>query len=244
MERETSTYREDSKAVLALFDIDGTLLHPGAGARQSLAQALSEELEQPITLEPGDCAGKTDILIISNILLKAGCLIQEMQELIEATIDRYIELLKVNYNAKKDAHLYEGVAEILDELQSLPNVYLALLTGNVEMGARIKLEPFELNDVFPTGAFGNDGFLRTDLSRIAVSRSEAYYGVQFSPKQIIVIGDTHEDVKCGKVINARTMAVAQHLRNEEEIRAMKPDYFFHGFNNTKDIIKAILDTSY
>jgi phosphoglycolate phosphatase-like HAD superfamily hydrolase len=240
MGRGNRTHLNESKPVLALFDIDGTILSPGAGARQSLAQAISEQIEQPITFEPGDCAGKTDILIVTNALVKAGFLIQEISEAIDTVIDRYIELLKVNYNAKKDARLYDGVSEMLGKLQSFPNVYLGLLTGNVEVGARIKLEPFGLNPVFPTGAFGDDGFLRTDLSYIAVNRAEAYYRVTFPSKQIIVIGDTAEDVKCGKVINARTMAVSQHFKNEEELRAANPDYIFYGFNDTDAIVDAIL----
>jgi len=230
----------NNENILALFDIDGTLLHPGTGARKSLSQAIFEETKQEFTLKPGDCAGKTDTIIITGLLTRAGCREKEIPLLLDSVIKRYIELMKENYNAEGDAYLYSGVHELIDKLQSLPNVHLGLLTGNIEEGARIKLEPFNLNDAFPTGAFGNDGFLRTDLPHIAVQRAEKYYAVKFSPRKVVVIGDTAEDIKCGKVIQARTIAVYRYLRNEEELKSMNPDYIFHGFDNTDEIINAIL----
>ncbi|KPK94056.1 hypothetical protein AMJ80_05670 [bacterium SM23_31] len=231
----------NTEDILALFDIDGTLLHPGTGARKSLSQAIFEETKQEFTLKTGDCAGKTDQIIITDLLTRAGCAEKEIPLLMESVIKRYIELMKVNYNAEGDAHLYSGVQELIDKLQSIQYVHLGLLTGNIEEGARIKLGPFNLNDAFPTGAFGDDGFLRTDLPRVAVQRAEKYYTVKFSPRNIVVIGDTASDIKCGKVIQARTIGIYQHLRNEKELKSENPDYVFHGFDNTDETVNAILD---
>ena len=49
-----------------------------------------------------------------------------------------------------------GVRELLDALAARDDVYLALLTGNYEGGARIKLEYFDLWRYFRCGAFGDD----------------------------------------------------------------------------------------
>ena len=230
-----------SENILVLFDIDGTLLHPGSGARQSLSQAIHEEIGQQLKIEPGFCAGKTDLLIISSLLEKAGCLVQEIQPLMKSVIKRYLELLETNYNAKNDAYMYEGALELIEALNERPEVFLGLLTGNVEKGARIKLGPFGVNDLLPTGAFGEDGFVRTDLSRVAVNRAEAEYGVQFLPKNISVIGDTVADIKCGKVIDAKSIVVSQHLRNEEELIEANPDFLFTDLVNTENIVHAICD---
>ena len=230
-----------SENILVLFDIDGTLLHPGSGARQSLSQAIHEEIGQQLKIEPGFCAGKTDLLIISSLLEKAGCLVQEIQPLMKSVIKRYLELLETNYNAKNDAYMYEGALELIEALNERPEVFLGLLTGNVEKGARIKLGPFGVNDLLPTGAFGEDGFDRTDLSRVAVNRAEAEYGVQFLPKNISVIGDTVADIKCGKVIDARSIVICQHFRNEEELIEENPDFLFTDLVNTENIVHAICD---
>lgn len=227
--------------ILVLFDIDGTLLHPGSGARQSLSQAIYEEIGQQLKIEPGFCAGKTDLLIISSLLDKAGCLVKEIQPLMKSVIKRYLELLETNYNVKKDAYMYEGARELIDELNEKSNVYLGLLTGNVEKGARIKLGPFGVNDLLPTGAFGEDGFVRTDLSKVAVNRAETEYGVKFLPHNISVIGDTVADIECGKVIDARSIAISQHFRNEEELIEANPDFLFTDLEDTENIIHAICD---
>ena len=49
-----------------------------------------------------------------------------------------------------------GVRELLDALAPRDDVYLALLTGNYETGARLKLEYFDLWRYFPCGAFGDE----------------------------------------------------------------------------------------
>lgn len=236
-----STTGMNKNSILVLFDIDGTLLHPGSGARKSLSQALFEAVGQNFKIEPGFCAGKTDLLIVMDILKSGGFSEDEVHKVLDPVLDRYLELMETNYNAKKDAFVYDGVHSLISTLQNMPDVYLGLLTGNIERGARIKLEPFGLNEFLPTGAFGEDGFIRTDLSKVAVSRTESHYNVNFQPQNVVVIGDTIEDIKCGKVIQARTIAVSQHMRNDDELSGMNPDFIFRSFENKDAIIEAIVN---
>ena len=77
--------------ILALFDIDGTLLHPGTGARKSLSQAIFEETKQEFTLKPGDCAGKTDPIIITGLLSRGGFTEKEIP-LLQDLINRIYNL--------------------------------------------------------------------------------------------------------------------------------------------------------
>ncbi len=227
--------------VLALFDIDGTLLSSGKGARRSLSQALEEVIEKPIKIKKWELAGKTDPLIIASFLERAGCLMHELQQLMSMVKHRYIELLKTNYNVKNDAYLYKGMPELLETISENTNIHLGLLTGNYREGARIKLEPFHVNPIFPVGAFGEDGFLRTDLSRVAVVRAADYYGIEFSPENIVVIGDTPADVECGKVINARTIAISRRKSKFSELERARPDHIFVDTDDTKEIYSAIIN---
>ena len=231
----------NNETILVLFDIDGTLIHPGSGARKSMLQAIKQEIQKDIKIEPGFFAGKTDILILSELLQKAGYSENDIPSLRESILKSYLLCMKRFYNVKNDARLYPGVIELINSLKAEPNIHIGLLTGNIEQGARIKLEPFGLNDAFPVGAYGNDGYLRTELTAVAVKRAEDYYGVKFLPHNIIVIGDTIEDIRCGKVIGARTIAVSQHLNNEKELYEMHPDHVFFGFENYDEIREAILN---
>jgi len=229
-----------NNSILALFDIDGTILSSGPGARKSLSQAIHEVAEQSFTIEPGDCAGKTDPLIIVTFLEKAGFPPEEYQMMLKMIKERYLELLIENFNANNDAYVYPGIEKLFEKISEHTHICLGLLTGNFEKGARIKLEPFQLNPALPVGAFGDDGFLRTDLSQIAVNRAEKYYDVQFDPQNIVVIGDTADDVACGKVLNARTIGISRRETTLETLKAANPDHLFIGSENTEKFIASIL----
>ncbi|MFC1732354.1 HAD family hydrolase [candidate division KSB1 bacterium] len=230
----------DDQKILALFDIDGTILSSGTGARTALSQAIFEVIDKSFKIEPGMCAGKTDPLIVASFLEEAGCLTEELPKLLPMVKERYIELLRTQYNKKNDAFLYPGIPELLEKISEQTNIYLGLLTGNYEQGARIKLDPFHINPLFPIGAFGDDGFVRTDLSRIAVQRAEEYYKVKFDSENIVVIGDTADDVACGKILNARTIGISRRKETLETLKASEPDHIFAGSENVDEIVKAIL----
>jgi phosphoglycolate phosphatase-like HAD superfamily hydrolase len=227
--------------ILILFDIDGTLISPGKGAREALSQAIEEILEEPVRIDRGFCAGKTDPMIIANFLTKAGCMHEEFPLLLKMISKRYLELLEEKYTAHDDGFIYPGIPELLDELMMNGNIYLALLTGNLECGARIKLEPYGLNDYFPVGAFGDDGFMRTDLPRVALQRAESFYEIKFEPSNIVVFGDTADDVTCGKLLHARTIAIVRNPSLEDLVITSKPDHIFKNTEDTDSLIAAIMN---
>src|SRR5512132_3852038 len=87
-----------------------------------------------------------------------------------------------------------GVPVLLERLAGEPRVTLALLTGNIERGARMKLEPPGFNRFFPFGAFGNDAADRYSLPAIAVARARERTGRDFSGESVVIIGDSVHDV--------------------------------------------------
>ena len=126
----------------------------------------------------------------------------------------------------------------LDDMNN--TVYLGLLTGNIEQGARIKLSPFDINKYFPFGSFGSDAFYRNELPAIAVKRAKELYGIDFKGKNIVIIGDTVFDVECGRQYNAKTIAVVRRPEKLQEVKKSNPDYFCTGFQDTETMIKAIV----
>ena len=64
-----------------------------------------------------------------------------------------------------------GIRPLLDTLAGRADVFLALLTGNFEQSARIKLEHFDLWRYFRCGAFGDDAADRNALVPFAVERA-------------------------------------------------------------------------
>ena len=111
-----------------------------------------------------------------------------------------------------------GVRELLDALADRDEVYLALLTGNYEAAARIKLEYFDLWRYFPCGAFGDDAPNRNGLLPKALARVAASGGPSFSAADAVVIGDTPLDVACAAFSGARSIAVATGNHTVDELR--------------------------
>jgi phosphoglycolate phosphatase-like HAD superfamily hydrolase len=114
---------------------------------------------------------------------------------------------------------------------------LGLLTGNVRRGAQLKLEAFGLWQYFRLGAYGSDASDRNVLVPIAQARARALLGYDFTPPQIVVIGDTPRDIRCAQVHGARVLAVATGRYSLGELQQHRPD---HCFSDLGDI-RAVLD---
>ena len=221
---------------LILFDIDGTILKTDPSARRSLSDSLTDYTQKKIDLSVADCAGKTDRLIISNTLKKFN--IPCNDEIMTLILDNYFRILQDSYRHDR-SELYPGINELLTDLIKDKTNLLGLITGNFRKGAEIKLSSFDIIDLFKVGAYGDDGFYREGLPAAAVRRARELTGYSYEDGQVTVIGDTDSDVKCGKLINAKTIAICRKKEFHDSIKNSKPDFLFFDTENYKEIIKAI-----
>jgi phosphoglycolate phosphatase-like HAD superfamily hydrolase len=188
-----------------LFDIDGTLTDSAGAGRRALNQAMLEVTGIEDGFREVGFAGKTDLLIIREGLEKLG--FEAGKAMISRVADRYVANLRTEV-AKGGGHVKAGARELIEGLQSTDGCILGLLTGNLEEGARIKLEPFDLNRYFSMGAYGDDGEDRNVLLPIALRRLREQRGLSLNPSDCLVIGDTPKDVECARVHGALSLAVA------------------------------------
>jgi phosphoglycolate phosphatase len=224
---------------LVLFDIDGTLIHDGGAARDAFNAALFAIFGYAGNTSQYDFSGRTDPQIASMVLRDAGLSPEEI-------VERSGELWRV-YLAGLEKHATNGrvrtlpgIPALLDALSAKPHVTLALLTGNIEAGARLKLAPPHLNRFFPFGAFGSDSPNREELPPIAVERASLIDGYRFQGEDVVVIGDSIFDVRCGVPWGATTIAIASGKTPAETLRAENPRYFFESAENLNALIEAIL----
>src|SRR5262245_46226186 len=87
-----------------------------------------------------------------------------------------------------------GIRPLLDTLAAQDDVFLALLTGNFEAAAEIKLAHFDLWRYFRCGAFGDDAPERNGLLAKAITRVAECGGPVVEPRHAVIIGDTPLDV--------------------------------------------------
>ena len=222
---------------LVLFDVDGTLITDGGASRHAFAIAIEETYGYRGDLRRYDFAGRTDPQIAHMVLRDAGLDADQIDAKIVHLWKRYIEELAESTPTR--IRELPGIRPLLDALRADPRVTLALLTGNIEPGARLKLAPPMLNDYFPFGAFGSDSARREDLPPIAVARAVESNGQRFSGRDVVIIGDSIWDVRCGVPHSATTIAIASGKTSADLLRAEKPDHLFASAED-RGLLEAIL----
>lgn len=190
---------------LVLFDIDGTMMDSGGAGTRSMDLAFEEVFSVPHAFRDISMAGKTDIQIMKEGLTKHG--LDSRNGNIGPLCDAYLRRLRTEIDTSAKS-LKPGILDSIRIMSGMDNVYLGLLTGNIEAGARIKLGAFSLNEYFPLGAFGNDDEDRNKLLPVAAERFSSMYKKDIDYNNCVVIGDTPRDVECAKIHGAYAVAVA------------------------------------
>jgi phosphoglycolate phosphatase-like HAD superfamily hydrolase len=132
-----------------------------------------------------------------------------------------------------------GVGPLLDALSGREDVFLALLTGNFEQGARLKLEHFDLWRYFSCGAFGDTTHDRNGLLPDALARVAVCGGPQAAPADIVIIGDTPLDVGVAISGGTRSMAVATGSHTVDELRVSGADVVFQDLSDLEAVLAAL-----
>ncbi|HLP25899.1 MAG TPA: haloacid dehalogenase-like hydrolase, partial [Acidobacteriota bacterium] len=172
---------------LILWDIDGTLIRTNRAGIIALVRAFAQLHGREPDMASIEVSGRTDRWIISRMLEHHG--LAASPENIHAILEGYLQLLQGEMVARP-GRVLPGVLELLETLHHRGDVVQALLTGNVERGARIKLEHFRVWHYFAFGAFGDDSPLRNDLGPHALRRAKERHEIDFAPARTFVIGDT------------------------------------------------------
>lgn len=224
---------------LLLFDIDGTLLRDDGAAREAYAIALKEVFDYERGLRTYDFSGRTDPQITHMVLADAGLSADEINEGMPRLWPRYLEELEKRALPER-VRLMPGVVELLDALTDRSDTVIGLLTGNIEPGARIKLGARKLNHYFPFGAFGSDSSDRVQLPPVAIDRAMKLYGHSFSGRDVVIIGDSIWDVRCGTPHGATTIAVTTGVTSRDALAVENPDFLFETIEPRTEVLKAIL----
>ena len=242
---------------LVLFDIDGTLLDSGGAGMAAMNSAFCEmfpDAAASLAGRPFDgirMAGRTDTEIITDAFSRHGI---EADGMVPCFMDAYVRHLSA-YIENPARRLKPGVREALNALSAMQGAGLGLLTGNIEKGARIKLEAFGLNGYFEVGAFGSDSADRNSLLPIALERFNRAGGIdrlerfkrsappgktgRMALEDCIVVGDTPKDVECAKLHGARAIAVATGHYTPAELLRTDADHVMEDLSDTPFFLRCI-----
>jgi len=230
------------KRKLVLFDIDGTLLLSAGAGRRAILAALGDDIPDLARVKGIRFDGKTDPQIVAELLEAAGDPAPRDAARVALVLSRYVAHLEQDLVLHGHrTRLMPGIPALLDALEAEAGVVLGLLTGNVVLGARLKLRAAGLDpDRFVVGAFGSDHAERDALPPIAARRAEAHFGRVPTGAEVVIIGDTPADVACGACIGARTVAVATGGFGVPELTATGAHAVFLDFSDLALAREAIL----
>ncbi|MFH1480991.1 MAG: HAD family hydrolase [Pseudomonadota bacterium] len=220
---------------LVLFDIDMTLINTGEAGLRSLNRAFYEMFSIRDAFAGIETAGKTDIQIMKEGLSVHG--LPSGDGILSSIVSGYIRSLKTEINNPRK-YIQPGVVELLNALIEIDGLWLGLLTGNLEQGARIKLGALGLSDYVPCGAFGDDNEDRDKLLPIAVEKFKGLMNMDIHYHDCIVVGDTPRDVQCAKLFGAISIAVSTGTYHYESLMETDADYVLKDLSGALDVMKA------
>lgn len=229
--------------LLVLFDVDGTLVDTAGAGRRAVERAF----EQVYSVDPQKrrrdgvrYAGMTDPIIFRNLARALGLGEAERRDRWTRLLDAYLAALEEEMGRDDTRRrVLPGVPELLQALSTRSDVYLGLLTGNLEAGARIKLSPFGLNDYFRGGGFASDHPERPEIARLAREKLSRAFGVDFPPARVVVVGDTEHDVACARANGFRAVAVESGWVPRDDLERSGPDALFADLSDLPVVMRAL-----
>jgi phosphoglycolate phosphatase len=221
---------------LLLFDIDGTLITSGGAGERALRLGFHERFGIDDDLKNVEIAGRTDSGI-ARAMLRTHAL-AETPENIAAFVDGYLSHL-ADQLSRAEGRLLPGILPLLEALKPRPDMVLALLTGNVERGAKLKLAHYGVWTFFEFGAYADDHHDRNALGPFAQRRAFERHGIEFPPERIFVLGDTPHDIACARAIGAKAIAVATGKFKRAELAAHHPDFVFDDLSDLDAVLAAL-----
>jgi len=133
-----------------------------------------------------------------------------------------------------------GIVELVDLIEKDDNLFLGLLTGNVEPTAYMKVEAAGLNrSLFPIGGYGSDHEDRYRIPQIVMDKWTSQNGTEILGSEMLIVGDTEHDIKCGREVGAKSLAVATGHYTVPELKSDDPDLVYGDLSDYQKVFADI-----
>ncbi|HXW92735.1 MAG TPA: HAD hydrolase-like protein [Terriglobales bacterium] len=202
-----------------LFDIDGTLLVARDLVHyQALNRALAEVYGVDTTIDGVAYHGKTDLGILRAALERVGV----RGPVFEAKLGQALDFVcrDVSRHAQgMRPEICRGVDEVLARLKAAGKL-LGIASGNLEVVGWHKVKAAKLDRFFEFGFFCDHHESRADIFARGVAEVKGRLGEGAS---VCFVGDTPEDIKAARQVNAQIIAVSTGIFPAEELLSLHPD---------------------
>jgi phosphoglycolate phosphatase len=219
--------------ILALFDIDNTLIRSSIGHKRAFLEAVKDVYGLKVDINIINYHGMTDQEIIGKVLRKYNL----DEETINSNLKKCMAVMSFKYDEivkSEKIIILDGGYELLTQLRQR-GITLGLVTGNLEKIAWAKLKKIGYDYFFDFGAFGSDHVDRAVLAALAVKRAQEKFGIG-RDRKIFLFGDTPHDIRAGKAIDAISIGVTTGNYSREQLVSAGGDKIFENLKNTDRIL--------
>lgn len=202
---------------LFLFDLDGTVLKVKTHKMVAIVdKTLTHVGLAHHTKIEKKFSGRTDNDIFHSYLDDSNV------HLYPKLKETYTELM-LNDLQNEDVDLLSGVDTVCNWLTA-NSLDWGLLTGNFELTGKQKV----LRSGFPLpvsfGLYGDFFTNRTELAAEAIKKGNAFFGKEFSPSDIVIIGDTPKDILCANENGFTSVGVSTGGYSKTDLLAHQPHF--------------------
>lgn len=211
---------------LILFDVDGTLADSQGAITSAMAAAfVGAGLPSPSRAEILSIVGLSLPLAMAEL---AG---EQPADVQAVLVEGYKSAYKSARLAAGAGHspLYPGAAEVLAELNAVPEYLLGVATGKSQRGLDALIEAHELR-CFVTRQCADHHPSKPHPSMVL--RAMAETGVR--PEDTVMIGDTSFDIDMGRAAGVRTIAVDWGFHPAERLGA---DHIIKSFGELAPLLR-------
>ena len=221
---------------LLLWDIDGTLMRLKGSGYESFRRAMRELFDLELIWEGLHYHGRTDSWIVREMLSLHSLPGEEPEgkRLLKAYLKHFSEIMH-----QYPLEVLPGTADLLARIAASGCCFQALLTGNAEEAAWLKIRQAGMQAFFPCGGFGDEVVDRNAVAHRAYEVACETAGQRFRLDKTWVIGDTPHDIACGRHLGARTLGVATGNYTIDDLRAAGPDFVFSDFSDAQSVLEAL-----
>ncbi|MFO7897174.1 MAG: haloacid dehalogenase-like hydrolase [Candidatus Cloacimonadales bacterium] len=209
---------------IIFFDINGTIIQRDARTDLPYELAIDDYLQLENGMKGVDTSARSDKDVFREVLQNCGKEFSEpLWQGFLAVYQAYLEKYSKTDIWRANVDVKEWLAEI-----SSSEFKLALISGELSLGAEYKLRKLGVWHYFACGGFGEDGLQRFQIADAALARAEKLYQCKF--EQIIVIGDTILDIKTARHLQGKIISIATGSNSYEELAEQKPDLLVRNFS--------------
>jgi phosphoglycolate phosphatase-like HAD superfamily hydrolase len=217
---------------LILFDFDDTLVNAYRFHEEAVFKAFKEALGIKVNLAEYDVDGFTAEWFLRHILE----LNNASKSLFSRVSSLYQEHFVKSFNGSNKAAdvVLPGVRGLLKKLDK--NHVLAVLSGTPKLIIETVLNKTNLMKHFLFLISGDGEENRLNLYKQAIEEAKI---LGISKKDIVVIGNSVNEIQCSKQLGLKMIVVATGSFSLKELKKFEPDFVFQDLSETEKVLKAI-----